>query len=321
MFNPFLLPDVTSHAVAEIQKKLQWVGMEEIAIPLLINTHEPQSIKSQSTTSHTEQEPRSALVQQQVSAKASLYVNLDRVNAKGIHMSRLHLALNKKLAGKSLTKEKLVDLLHHMVRSQDGISQNARLVLSFDLVLRKPAMLSGELGFQSYAVRIDAQHTDGEFNVDLELTIPYSSTCPCSASLSRQLYAEEINRRFSNDSVDKQELMAWVVSDAGSIATPHSQRSYAYLKLALINDFFPNFSSLIFEFERIIGTPVQTAVKRQDEQAFARLNAENLMFCEDAARRIKSSLESMAFVKNYWFKVEHQESLHAHNAVVIDQKH
>lgn len=25
-------------------------------------------------------------------------------------------------------------------------------------------------------------------------------------------------------------------------------------------------------------------------------------------------------VTDYWFKVEHQESLHAHNAVVIDQK-
>jgi GTP cyclohydrolase I len=25
-------------------------------------------------------------------------------------------------------------------------------------------------------------------------------------------------------------------------------------------------------------------------------------------------------ITDYWFKVEHQESLHAHNAVVIDQK-
>jgi len=45
------------------------------------------------------------------------------------------------------------------------------------------------------------------------------------------------------------------------------------------------------------------------------------MFCEDAARRIKSTLEQAEFINNYWFKVEHQESLHAHNAVVIDQKH
>ncbi|WP_197469074.1 GTP cyclohydrolase, FolE2/MptA family, partial [Oleiphilus sp. HI0125] len=45
-----------------------------------------------------------------------------------------------------------------------------------------------------------------------------------------------------------------------------------------------------------------------------------LMFCEDAARRLKDSLEHMNGVVDYWFKVEHQESLHAHNAVAIDYK-
>jgi GTP cyclohydrolase I len=44
------------------------------------------------------------------------------------------------------------------------------------------------------------------------------------------------------------------------------------------------------------------------------------MFCEDAARRIKNYLEQIKFVVDYWFKVEHQESLHAHNAIVIVQK-
>ncbi len=313
MFNPSLLPDITSHYVAEIQKPLQWVGMEEIAIPLLISAQD-------SSVPLTEQNLELKVVPQQVMAKASLYVNLEKQDAKGIHMSRLHLALNNKLAGKTLSKDKMILLLQHMVQSQDGISNSARLVFKFDLVLEKPALLSGELGYQSYPVRVDAQYINGELNLDLDLTIPYSSTCPCSASLSRQLYAEAINERFSDGTVNKQELMSWVVSDAGSVATPHSQRSYAYLKLSLEKNYFPDVASLIFQFEGIIGTPVQTAVKRQDEQAFARMNAENLMFCEDAARRIKNGLEKMAFVDNYWIKVEHQESLHAHNAVVIDKK-
>ena len=47
--------------------------------------------------------------------------------------------------------------------------------------------------------------------------------------------------------------------------------------------------------------------------------AEYTMFCEDAARRVKHTLAEMDAVKSYWLKVEHQESLHAHNAVVIDQ--
>ncbi len=53
----------------------------------------------------------------------------------------------------------------------------------------------------------------------------------------------------------------------------------------------PDLPSLITQMEDAIGTPVQTAVKREDEQAFAKLNAENLLFCEDAARRLKHALE------------------------------
>jgi len=116
-------------------------------------------------------------------------------------------------------------------------------------------------------------------------------------------------------------LLHWIQSQAGSVATPHSQRSYAYIRLSLADNNWPEIAPLLFQFEDIIGTPVQTAVKRVDEQEFAKLNAENLMFCEDVARRIKLALEQMLFVHDYWFKVEHQESLHAHNAVVIDQKH
>jgi len=78
--------------------------------------------------------------------------------------------------------------------------------------------------------------------------------------------------------------------------------------------------TLIEQLEQAIGTPVQTAVKREDEQAFAKLNGENLMFCEDAARRLKAMLNQQTDIADYWFKIEHQESLHAHNAVVIDQK-
>ena len=47
---------------------------------------------------------------------------------------------------------------------------------------------------------------------------------------------------------------------------------------------------LIDRVEQALGTPVQTAVKREDEQAFAALNARNLMFCEDAARRVAHAL-------------------------------
>ena len=67
--------------------------------------------------------------------------------------------------------------------------------------------------------------------------------------------------------------------------------------------------------EAALGTPVQTAVKREDEQAFAELNAANLMFCEDAARRAASALASDPRVSAWQVRVAHFESLHPHDAV------
>ena len=41
--------------------------------------------------------------------------------------------------------------------------------------------------------------------------------------------------------------------------------------------------TLIDASEQVLGTALQTAVKRADEQAFALANGQNLMFCEKAA--------------------------------------
>lgn len=294
------LPDVTSDVKADTPSTLQWVGMEKIAVPITV------CLQGES--------------EQRVSAKASVYVSLEKPDAKGIHMSRLHQVINQ-LATQSCTQSLIKHLLQEMVLSQDGIGSAARIELSFDALIEKKALLSDESGYQSYPVTIKAQKTEAGFSCELDFVIPYSSTCPCSASLARQLYADAVNEKFSNASIDKEELLHWIQSQAGSVATPHSQRSYTYIRLSLADNNWPEIAPLLFQFEDIIGTPVQTAVKRVDEQEFAKLNAENLMFCEDVARRIKLALEQMLFVHDYWFKVEHQESLHAHNAVVIDQKH
>ncbi|WP_406827738.1 GTP cyclohydrolase FolE2 [Microbulbifer sp. ARAS458-1] len=291
------LPDIAKTQIETGAYPLQWVGMEGIAVPLTLSLAGSQ--------------------EQVVAATANVYVSLDDAAEKGIHMSRLHAILNE-LAATTCDKEGLDTLLGKMVHSQSGISQSAKIDLAFDLLLPKTSLLSNETGYQTYRVAISGQCCNGVYDYGLQVTIPYSSTCPCSAALSRQLLAEALDKSFTSDQVEKQELLTRV--QAASVATPHSQRSYAYLNLTLGDNGWPTLSSLIFNFEDVIGTPVQTMVKRSDEQEFARLNANNLMFCEDAARKIKAVLEQSTWVKDYWFKVEHQESLHAHNAVVIDRK-
>lgn len=300
MFDKAHLPDVASHDTSPSALPLDWVGMEAIALPFAVPDGEGQSVP--------------------VTAMADSFVSLDAPDSKGIHMSRLYLQLKDRLAHKTLSSELLTGLLQDMVVSQEGISQNAKVRLTFDLPLEKPALLSGETGIQAYTVALTASLVRDALTQELALTIPYSSTCPCSAALSRQAIATAINNNFDTETIDKGDLLAWLQSEAGSVATPHSQRSFAYINLTFADGIHPDIAALIWHFEAVMGTPVQTAVKRQDEQAFAKLNAQNLMFCEDAARRLKNALEAMPEVHDYAFKVEHQESLHAHNAVAMDRK-
>jgi GTP cyclohydrolase I len=81
-----------------------------------------------------------------------------------------------------------------------------------------------------------------------------------------------------------------------------------------------NLDKMIDGLEKAISTPVQAAVKREDEQEFARLNGRNFMFSEDAARRLKFFCESLEYLSDFSIKVQHLESLHAHNAVAFARK-
>lgn len=299
MYRADTLPDVTSHTLQDNLLPLQWVGMEHISVPITLALRTDTKFTSV--------------------ADASIYVSINDTAAKGIHMSRLHAILNE-FSDRVCSKATVDHMLDEAIESQSGLSDNAKIELGFDLLLEKPALVSGESGYQAYPVTICADSTGGKRNYAIGLTIPYSSTCPCSASLSRQLVAHAVDRQFAGEMIDKASLLDWIQSERGSVATPHAQRSYAYIKLETGDNPWPELDVLVPELEAVIGTPVQTAVKRVDEQQFARLNAENLMFCEDAARRIKLHLQQMPSVTDYWLKVEHQESLHAHNAVVIDQK-
>ena len=110
-------------------------------------------------------------------------------------------------------------------------------------------------------------------------------------------------------------------SEQGICATPHSQRSVAQLRTRLLPSFhdFPVID-IIDTVEEALATPVQTAVKREDEQAFALLNGSNLMFCEDAARRVQLALDPDENIADFHVWIAHLESLHAHDAVAEASK-
>jgi GTP cyclohydrolase IB len=75
-----------------------------------------------------------------------------------------------------------------------------------------------------------------------------------------------------------------------------------------------NISGWIQQIENCLQTPVQTAVKKADEMEFARLNAANTMFCEDAVRKTAAFLDLNSNIEGYRLTADHLESLHPHNA-------
>jgi GTP cyclohydrolase I len=293
---PRTLPDVAFDAAAAA-RPLDWVGMSNIALPLRVASGTGETL--------------------QVAASADVSVNLVDANARGIHMSRLYLELQHAFTGEVVTPAGLRRVLQTLVDTQAGLSTHARLVLRYEHLLLRPALASEHAGWKRYPVEIDATLADGHLRLGLRFAVEYSSTCPASAALSRQLNAE----RFADDFADARPMSTavvkdWLASPRGLAATPHAQRSRADIRVELRPAFdeLP-LSHLIDEVERALATPVQTAVKREDEQAFARLNAENLMFCEDAARRVALALSTDARIERFDAEVAHFESLHAHDAV------
>ncbi len=233
---------------------------------------------------------------------------------RGIHMSRLYLALDELTQGE-LTAQRIGRTLQAFLDSQPEHSDRASLSISGELLLSRPALLSPQRGWKAYPLRIEATLAD-TLTLALTVGVPYSSTCPSSAALSRQLAQQQFQFDFEQavERVSQRQVSEWLL-EQGMPATPHSQRSWAWITVTPENERAFEPVKLIDRIEHALGTPVQTLVKRRDEQAFALANGQNLMFCEDAARRLYGMLRSQCDYRAFSLRVEHQESLHAHNAV------
>ncbi|EST17821.1 type I GTP cyclohydrolase folE2 family protein [Pseudomonas putida S610] len=287
------LPDVAAQHMHSTTP-LDWVGMSGIAMPVQIG-------------------------ERQAAATVDAGVNLVDGSSRGIHMSRLYLALEK-LEQEPLRPLLLRQLLANFLSSHDGQSSAAYVRLSFQHLLKRPALISPLAGWRSYNVEVDARIEREMFHVELSVSVPYSSTCPCSAALARQLIQQQFQARFGSGTLDSEEVFTWLGTSEGIVATPHSQRSMAKISVRL-EDNHPELpiTEVIDKAEQALGTAVQTAVKRADEQAFALANGQNLMFCEDAARRLYQALRAIEWSKAFAVRVEHAESLHAHDAIATAQ--
>jgi GTP cyclohydrolase I len=293
------LPDVAKNQVGQGGAPLDWVGMENISLPVVLS--------EASQVSYT-------------SGSASVFVNVPSgpLAVKGIHMSRLYQLLNTS-SSSALTPGLLRSLLASAIAShQDCGSEKAKITYSFNFLTLRDALVTPDIsGWQSYLVSLSAERDDDRKceQIWLSVDITYSSTCPCSAALSRQVLRDAFtNDHFGMTQVSVNDVALWLDQN-GSVATPHSQRSIARVSVPLdmARPDRLGLIDLIDRSEAALSTPVQTLVKRADEQAFARLNGANLMYVEDAVRRLSAALTP--HYKEVGVTVRHLESLHAHDAV------
>ncbi|MGN2246316.1 GTP cyclohydrolase FolE2 [Frateuria sp. GZRR35] len=296
-----LLPDVAVQAQPHLAGALDWVGMDGIEVPVRFDAGDGSV--------------------ERASAQVGAFVNLTRPDKRGIHMSRLYLLVDRHLSANPLDAAVIEALLRAFLESHKDLSDRARISIRFDHLVRRPALRSDNSGWRAYPVSIEASLSPEGFQLELGTEVVYSSTCPASAALSRQMIQEQFARDFdAAQPLDHAAVLAWLGSEQGIVATPHAQRSVARLLVRLADGVGFNLISTLDRVEQALGTPVQTAVKREDEQAFALANGGNLMFCEDAARRIQKALDADPRIADFHVRLEHQESLHPHDAVAYASK-
>lgn len=287
--NALTLPDIAAQN-GQHHQPLDWVGMQGIALPVLL-----------------EGRP--------VSSRCDAGVSLDQPAARGIHMSRLYLGLER-LENSELDLSLLRSVLIDFLASHEELSVAAFINCTGELLLKRPALVSPLAGWKAYPFRLESCLNAAGFHVELQLEVGYSSTCPCSAALARQLIQAQFVEDFAGKDLDQAAIVDWLGSSQGILATPHSQRSRATLRLRLDEQLnaLPLLQWINLA-EQTLGTALQTAVKRADEQAFALANGQNLMFCEDAARRLHGAFAGANGVAGFSLEVVHAESRHAHDAV------
>ena len=228
-------------------------------------------------------------VQLETSVTGTVSLDADK---KGINMSRIMRTFYRQ-AEETFSFDVIERALDDY--KTDLESFDARIQMRFSFPLKVRSLRSELSGYQYYELALELVEIDGQRQKIVHLDYVYSSTCPCSLELSEHARSER-----------------------GQLATPHSQRSVARVSVVVK----PGTDCLWFEdlidlCRKAVPTETQVMVKREDEQAFAELNAANPIFVEDAARLFSEELQQDPRVGDFRVISSHQESLHSHDAISV----
>lgn len=280
------------------------VGINEMKIPVKYKTRDGELIKLETRT--------------------SMYVDLN-AETKGISMSRLPRTLYKYLDG---NQDVSLDLMNSILEDfrTNLEAQNAYLKFRFNYPLRKKSLITDASGWMYYPIELEATLVNNVPTYTMMVSIYYSSTCPCSFSLSESLSEGKVMRDgkyipiAALDSKDQQRYLDDDGNIAEQIGTAHAQRSRADIKVRFTREEPVWIEDLIEKVEAALKTPVQIVVLRPDEQEFARINGANRMFVEDAVRIVSEAVDKLPHVLDWNCVVLHSESLHPWEACAVNWK-
>ena len=214
------------------------------------------------------------------SGEWSCYTDLP-AQTRGTHMSRLVRVLhdagtNLDFAAFCRIPEKVLELL--------PAANECEAAVKFRAFANKAAPISGEKGFIDFAAAFYArQKRGGESRRLLSATVPVTSLCPCSKTISKY--------------------------------GAHNQRSHVCCIAETAGDM--RLLDLMAVIEEASSCELYSVLKRPDERHVTERAYDNPKFVEDIVRDLAVAIRRLPGVLHYRASAENFESIHNHSAFAM----
>jgi GTP cyclohydrolase I len=214
-------------------------------------------------------------------ARFSLLVDLPK-DFKGTHMSRFVEVLNAH--GRLIHVRNLADMLHELQKKLHA--QIAHIQVEFPYFVEKEAPVSKARGLVDYQVKFDAAAHGSDVTFTITVTIPVTTLCPCSKSISAY--------------------------------GAHNQRGYVTLALRSVEPIW--IEDMIALVEESASSEIYSLLKRPDEKFVTERAFDNPVFVEDLVRNVALRCNRHPDITWYKVEAENMESIHNHSAYASIEK-
>jgi GTP cyclohydrolase I len=217
-------------------------------------------------------------VEQHTVAKLSMSVSLPH-HHKGTHMSRFLECLNSvDLAISVESFARLLEETMHYLEAPSG-----QIEMTFPYFIDKKAPVTGAASLMDYRAAIRGSHRLGRTELWLTVTVPVTSLCPCSKSISAY--------------------------------GAHNQRAHITITAKIGASIW--FEDLIGVAESVASSELYSVLKRPDEKYVTERAYDNAKFVEDVVRDAALVLNGDPRVRSYKVESENFESIHNHSAYAM----